>query len=50
VTSSLGVRAVGAGRVGAGPGSVAAARGSALVVRRWLAGFGVVLLAPLVGR
>jgi predicted ferric reductase len=31
----------------AGPGSVAAARGSARVVRRWLAGFGVVLLAPL---
>ncbi len=50
MTSSLGVRAIGAGQIGAGPGSVAAARGSALVVRRWLAGFGVVLLAPLVAR
>jgi predicted ferric reductase len=44
VTSSLGTRA------GAAPGSVAAARGSAQLLRRWLAGFGVVLLAPLVVR
>jgi predicted ferric reductase len=44
VTSSLGTRAGGA------PGSVAAARGAAQLLRRWLAGFGVVLLAPLVVR
>ncbi len=31
----------------AGPGSVAAARGSARLVRRWLVGLAVVLLAPL---
>jgi predicted ferric reductase len=31
----------------AGPGSVAAARGSARLVQRWLAGLAVVLLAPL---
>ncbi len=44
MTSSLGIRA------GAAPGSVAAARGSAQLVRRWLAGFAVVLLAPLAVR
>jgi predicted ferric reductase len=43
VTSSLGTRA----RIGGAPGSVAAARGSAQLVRRWLAGLAVVLLAPL---
>jgi predicted ferric reductase len=39
VTSSLEMKA--------GPGSVAAARGSARLVHRWLVGFAVVLLAPL---
>jgi predicted ferric reductase len=50
VTSSLGARTSGAGQVGAGPGSVGAARGSAQLVRRWVAGFAVVLLAPLAAR
>jgi predicted ferric reductase len=39
-----------AAQVGAGPGSVAAARGSAQLVRRWLVAFAVVLLAPLAAR
>lgn len=34
----------------AGPGSVAAARGSARLVRRWLVGLAIVLLAPLAVR
>ena len=42
MTSSLPVQA--------GPGSVAAARGSARTVRRWVVGFAVVLLAPLAVR
>src|SRR5439155_24469227 len=42
VTSSLELQA--------GPGSVAAARGSARLVRRWLVGFAAVLLAPLAVR
>lgn len=37
-------------QVPAGPGSVAAARGSARLVQRWFAGFTVVLLAPLAVR
>jgi predicted ferric reductase len=42
VTSSLEVQA--------GPGSVAAARGSARLVRRWFVGLAVVMLAPLAVR
>jgi predicted ferric reductase len=40
----------GAAEAPAGPGSVAAARGTAQLVRRWLAAFAVLLFAPLVLR
>ena len=46
----LGSRPGRTGRRAAAPGSVAAARGSAQVVKRWLAGFAVLLLVPLAVR